>query len=107
MNDGPGVVPAVDAQMQRDLGGGREVSGDESAVEVDHADLVGGEVAEHRAGRGDRHRVTCACADVAGGPHEEPLVGKAARGGCDLRTQQVVGHSATPVSPAGVAWFSR
>ena len=76
VHDGAGVVAAVDAQVQVELRGGRELAVDLPAVQVHDAHLLGLELGEHGAGGRDRHLVAAPGADVAGGAQHEPLGGQ-------------------------------
>jgi len=54
----PGLVAAVDAKMQRQLGRGEQIAVDVLSVEVDHHDLLGRERCELAAGRSDRDQLS-------------------------------------------------
>ena len=60
VNHRAGVVAAVDAQVQVELGGRRELAVDEPPVEVHDAHLLGLELGQHRAGGRDRDLVPAA-----------------------------------------------
>ena len=80
VHDCAGVVAAVDAQVQVELRGGGEAAAEHAAVvQGDDGDLVGPQGGERRAGRGDRHAVAVACADVAGRPDDEAVGRQAPR----------------------------
>ena len=81
VDDRTGVVAAVDAEMEVDLGGRDEVPGQHAALEVDDAN-VGRVEARKLGARGrDRYAPAHTCADVPGRPEHEPIRRQAAR--CD------------------------
>ena len=112
-------VGAVEAEVEVDLRGGLEVALDHGPVEVEHHDLVLGDAAQHRAGRGDRHAVAVPLAGVAGGADHEPLLGGAVAGlddgaaggdlvhGTSLRDRVAGWSEAAARRPAGAAWRCR
>ena len=84
VRDAARAVAAVDAEVQGELGGRRELAVDVPAVEVDHRDLLGLEVGEVRAGRRDGDEVALTLADVARRPDHEPGRGEPAGGVGDV-----------------------
>jgi hypothetical protein len=77
VDDRAGVVAAVDAKVQIQLRGRLQVSRDELAIEVDDRDLIWAELLQCGARRRDRHQLSSALADVAGGPDHESVGGEA------------------------------
>ena len=71
---------AVDrAQVQVELGGGRQRAVELAAVQVDHAHVGGLQLGQDRAGRADGNAVAGPLADVPGGAQHEPLGGQPPR----------------------------
>ena len=89
VDDRAGLVAAVDAEVELELGGGRIVAVDGPALEVDDHDLLGRQLGKHGARGRDRHERLGARRDVAGGAQHEALVGQAPRGGGDAVTLRV------------------
>ncbi len=83
VDDGAGLVAAVGAEVQLELGGRREVTVDGLAVEIDDHDLTGLELGQDRAGGRHGHELADARRHVAGGAQHEPLRGQSAGGGGD------------------------
>ena len=72
VHDRAGVVAAVDAEVQVELGGRRELAVDLPPVQVDDAHLLGLELGEHRAGGRDRHLVPARALTLPAVPSTSP-----------------------------------
>ena len=88
------AVTLVDAQVQIELRGRRQFALHVLAVQLDDRDLLGPQILERGAGRGDRHEVIGAPADVSSRPATSPSAAtrRAAAATCS-RSRSSIGRS--------------
>ena len=94
------LVAAVDARVERDLGGGGEVAVHDLAVEVDDRHHLGRDLSQVGSGRGDRDQVSLAGGDVARRADDEPFLGQVTAGArhrLSFLCQEQIAHSSFPL----------